>query len=114
MRRIARGRQPVPGVMNKLEAAYSLQLRARQIAGEVLWFKYEAVKLRLAEKTFYTPDFAVMLDNGELEMHECKGWMEEDANVKIKVAASMYPFRFIRCMHRNKAEGWTFYEYGAA
>lgn len=114
MRRfVARGRMPT-GVMNKLEARYAQQLEARKIAGEILWYKYEAVKLRLADNTFYTPDFAVMLANGELEMHETKGFMRDDAAVKIKVAAALYPFRFVLCCHRNKTEGWTFSEYGAA
>jgi hypothetical protein len=58
------------------------------------WFEYEAVKLRLADKTFYSPDFAVMVANGELEMHEVKGFWEDDARVKIKCAAEKFPFRF--------------------
>lgn len=90
----ALGRLPT-GTMNKLEAAYADHLGRLQAAGEIRWFKFEAVKLRLANATFYTPDFAVMAADGGLEMHETKGFWRDDARVKIKVAASIYPFRFI-------------------
>ena len=33
--------------------------------------------------------------SGVLELHECKGFWRDDARVKIKVAASLYPFKFI-------------------
>jgi hypothetical protein len=81
--------------MNRTEAAYAQRLELQRQAGEVVWFKFEAVKLRLADATFYTPDFAVMLADGVMEMHEVKGFWEDDARVKIKVAASLYPFRFV-------------------
>lgn len=91
----ARGtRHPREG-MNALESAYDTVLRARQRAGEVAWYRFEGIKLRLADKTFYTPDFAVMLADGTIELHETKGFWEDDARVKIKVAAEMYPFRFL-------------------
>jgi len=83
------------GVMNKTEEAYGRVLETRKFAGEVLWYKFEGMKFRLADNTFYTPDFNVLLANGELQMHEVKGFWEDDARVKIKVAASMYPFDFI-------------------
>ena len=36
-----------------------------------------------------------MLTTGEMECHEVKGFWQDDARVKIKIAAEMYPFRFI-------------------
>ena len=111
---IARGRnRREPGTMNKLEAAYAMQLEARKRAGEILWYAFEAIKLRLAPKTFLTPDFTVMLANCELEVHETKGFMEDDAAVKLKVAAALFPFRFILVQHPNKSTGWTFREIAA-
>ena len=80
------------GQMNKTEAAYDLFLRLRE---DVVWHKFEGLKFRLADNTFYTPDFAVMLSDGTLEAHEVKGFWQDDARVKIKVAADMYPIRFI-------------------
>jgi len=90
------------GQMNKTESMYSSELHMLQLAGMVAWFKFEAIKLRLADNTFFTPDFAVMLPSGEMQLHEVKGYMMDDANVKIKVAAEMYPFRFFVCRTRAK------------
>lgn len=96
--------------MNRTEAAYAQRLELRRHDGEIAWFKFEAVKLRLADKTFYTPDFAVMLTDGTLEMHEVKGFWEDDARVKVKVAASLYPFRFIAVTHARGA--WSEEDFG--
>jgi hypothetical protein len=104
-RRVARGKVRPRGQMNKLECEYAERLKLRERAGEVEWFAYEAVKLRLANNTFYSPDFLVMLANGDMEVHEVKGFWEDDARVKIKVAASIYPFRFI-AVSKGK-EGWS-------
>lgn len=93
------------GTMNKTEAAYAAHLERQRMAGEVLWFKFEGVKLRLADNTFYSPDFAVMVASGQIEMHEVKGFWQDDAKVKIKVAADLYPFRFIAVKAQSKKDG---------
>jgi len=93
------------GERNKTEQAYENFLQQQLTLGMVVWFKFEGVKLRLADNTFYTPDFAVMRANGQMELHEVKGYMQEDANVKIKVAAEMYPFRFVIVRSRPKKDG---------
>lgn len=107
--KFAKGRVRVVG-MNNTERAYSLHLDARKAAGEVAWYAYEGLKLRLADKTFYTPDFFVMLADGTLEVHEVKGHWEDDARVKIKVAAEMFPFQFVAAKPKLKREGggWAF------
>ena len=101
------------GRMNKTEAAYAATLDARRYAGEVAWFKFEGVKLRLADNTFYTPDFAVMLADGALEMHEVKGFWQDDARAKIKIAADLYPMRFVAIQARPKKDGggWSVEEF---
>jgi len=93
------------GEMNKTEKAYGDHLQALQNAGEITWHKFEAVKLRLADNTFYTSDFAVLGKDHVLELHEVKGFWQDDARVKIKVAASLYPFRFIAVKARAKKDG---------
>lgn len=103
-RRYALGRLKV-GAMNKTEAAYEAMLSLRQHEGSVAWYKFEGIKLRLADNTFYTPDFSVMLSSGEMELHEVKGFWEDDARAKIKIAASMYPFRFVAVKPRPKKDG---------
>lgn len=101
------------GAMNQTEAAYGKRLETLRQAGVVAWYKFEGMKLRLADNTFYSPDFAVMLANGEIEMHEVKGRWQEDARVKIKVAAEQYPFRFIAITKQlSKAgAGWNIEEF---
>jgi hypothetical protein len=93
------------GQMNKTEAEYSKLLALRQQSGDVLWHLFEGVKLRLADNTFYSPDFAVMRADGQLEMHEVKGFWADDARVKIKVAAERFPFRFVAVKKRPQKDG---------
>ena len=91
--------------MNKTEAAYARRLEEFKTAGAVQWFKFEGLKLRLADNTFYTPDFAVMWEDGVIECHEVKGHWMDDARAKIKIAAELYPFRFIAVKVRPKKDG---------
>ncbi|OSI16522.1 DUF1064 domain-containing protein [Neisseria dentiae] len=93
------------GEMNKTEKAYAEYLESLKQAGAIAWYRFEGVKLRLADNTFYTPDFAVMSAAGTMEMHEVKGHWMDDAKVKIKVAAEMYPFRFIAIKAKAKKDG---------
>lgn len=100
------------GERNKTEAAYESVLETRKRAGEILWYRFEGLKLRLADNTFYTPDFFVMLANGELEAHEVKGFYTDDAKVKVKIAADTYPFRFylVRAKEKKDGGGWDIQE----
>lgn len=101
------------GTMNATEKRYDAHLEARKQAGEVVWFRFEGMKFRLADNTFYTPDFAVMLVSGELECHEVKGFWEDDARVKVKVVADQYPLRFIAVTAKTKKAGggWSVEEF---
>ncbi|MDN8066312.1 hypothetical protein [Burkholderia vietnamiensis] len=99
----ALGRLPA-GRMNKTEAAYAELLAARVHVGEILEFKFESLKLRLADRTWYTPDFAVVLPDGAREIHEVKGRWTDDARVKIKVAADLYPYYRFIAVRRVKGE----------
>jgi hypothetical protein len=93
------------GEMNKTEQAYAERLRALEHAGKILWHKFEGLKLRLADNTFYTPDFTVLAADGVMELHEVKGFWQDDARAKIKIAAAMYPFRFLAVKVRAKRAG---------
>jgi hypothetical protein len=101
----ARGALPEPD-MNGTERAYAQLLDVRQKAGEIAWWRFEGITLKLADDTRYTPDFAVMLADGTMEMHETKGFMREDAHVKIKVAAAQFPFKFRLLKMDRKARIW--------
>lgn len=93
------------GQMNKTEDAYEKHLANLKHAGDIAWYRFEGMKFRLADNTFYTPDFAVMLSNGQLEAHEVKGHWQDDARAKIKIAAEMYPIRFVAVKSKAKKDG---------
>jgi hypothetical protein len=96
MKPIARGRKRKDG-MNGLESDFLVTVIVPDVeAGKILWWMFEAIKFRLADNTFYTPDFCVMRDDYELVAYEVKGgWFPEHNRVKTKVAADRFPVRFI-------------------
>jgi hypothetical protein len=96
------------GVMNRLETAYSQLLEQMKSNGEVVWYEFEGVTLKLAEGSRYTPDFLVMKKDGTLEAHEVKGRWMDDAKTKIKVAASKFPFIFRAVYAKPKKDGGGF------
>lgn len=89
------------GVMNKTERRYSEALEARRLAGEVARWDYEPMKLRLADRAWWTPDFRVVLTDGTVELHEVKGrkgssyYATEKARLKLRLAAELHPFRIL-------------------
>lgn len=98
-----------PGQMNKLEAKYASTLEEMRLAGEVGDYRFDAFKLRLADNCFYTPDFFVMLPDGVIEVHEVKGHWEDDARVKIKVAAEIFwwfKFVAVTAVAKKRGGGW--------
>lgn len=85
--------------MNKTERRYEVHLRALEHLGDVLWYGFEPLKLRLADNTYYTPDFLIVNRQGEIEAHDVKAYWKklgkvgatDDAIVKMKVAAEQFP-----------------------
>lgn len=99
----------ITGRMNGLEKRYAAYLDIQKITGEILDWKFEPLKLKLAPATFYNPDFGVQLSDGWIEFHETKGFWEDDARVKVKVAAEMFPwFSFVGVMWMKAAKDWKF------
>ena len=83
-----------PRQMNKTERRYADHLDELKRRGEVLSWQWEAVTLRLAERTTFTPDFLVQYRT-YIEIVEIKGRLQDDASVKYKIARDAYPcFRF--------------------
>ncbi len=100
-----RMRQPKNGP-NKTEAEYSKLLWNEMHAGNIQSFGFERIKLKLADNTFYTPDFFVVAGDGSISIVEVKGHWEDDARVKIKVAAEQYPWiQFVAVKPRPKKDG---------
>lgn len=104
------------GAMNTTETEYARLLEDRKRQGEVLWYRFEGIKLRLADNTFLTIDFAVMTVDRVLEMIDVKGSsaiFTDDARVKMKVAADQYPFVFKVAYPVKKRDGggWNVEEF---
>lgn len=113
-----RGRQKG---MNDLEKDYLARLCLQVAAGEVEHVEpHESIRLTLADRCTLAPDFPVWTVAGRLEFHEVKAaWIakdgkvrtgyEEDARVKLKVAARQFQrFRFV--VARRVHGAWQFEE----
>lgn len=96
------------GVMNPAETKYAAHLEELKTGGEILWYKFEGITFKLAKGCTYTPDFSVMLSSGELQMHEFKGHWIGDARAKIKIAAGMFPIKFVAVKAEAKCRGGGF------
>lgn len=94
--------------MNKWETLYAEKLDYEQRLGVIEWYKFEGVRLRLADGAYFKPDFAVVR-GGKMELHEVKGMWREAARVRIKVAADQFPFRFVAVTYSNP--GWSTEEF---
>jgi hypothetical protein len=102
---LARGRIPA-SKLNKTESAYAGYLDARKIDGDILWWRFEPMKLRLADGAYYRPDFGVLTHERLFEFREVKGFWREAARVRIKVAAEIFPFFKFIAIKRAKTGGW--------
>jgi hypothetical protein len=109
-RLFAQVRKSGPNGMNRTESAYADNLENLRQAGQVASWKFEAVKLKLAGSTFYSPDFLVILPCGKVELHEVKGYWMDDARVKIKVAAENFPWFIFKAIKRD-GRGWDTEEF---
>jgi hypothetical protein len=102
------------GQMNGLEKRYAQHLHLRKMTGEITDYRFEEIRLVLAPRTSYWPDFCVVMPDNTLEIHETKGHWEDDAKVKIKVAAKMFPFfKFVAVLWDKRNKVWKFEEFRA-
>ncbi len=83
--------------MNKTEAAHAADLEMRKRIGEILDYRYQPLRLKLAPDCTYEPDFLIFMADRSIEFHEIKGsFITDDAIVKVRVAANLFPwFRFV-------------------
>jgi hypothetical protein len=89
--------------LNRLERAYLGLLRAN--IGNA-WVGVQCVTLKLGDDCRYTPDFFTIGVGGEAWAHEVKGFMRDDAQVKLKVAARKFPWVNF-CLAMRKGGVWT-------
>ena len=107
----------LPKGQNKTEMSYGQHLELRKAVGEIAAYWFEGVTLKLGDDLRYTADYLVQLPNGELELHEvkagyfpkgedmCKPLVRDDAMVKLRMAASSFPFRVVVCFRHS---GWKY------
>jgi hypothetical protein len=112
-RKLAIVRPPTSRYASHLEEEYAAVLDVRKAAMDIQDWRYAPLRLVLADRTTYEPDFFVIASDYSVELHEVKGFWRDDARVKIKVAARNFPwFKFIAVQHKNKRSGWTYEEFG--
>lgn len=108
-RAMQQGSEPKPkrrGQPNKTEQQYIAELLVRP---EVKSVDFEAVKFRLADGAWYTPDCMVTMKDGTVEFHEVKGFWREAARIRIKVVAKDFPqwtFRAVQKKKKKDGGGW--------
>ena len=78
--------------MTKAEQKMHFELDLQHRGGQIRHWSFQAVKVRLADKTWYCPDFFIVWADGRIEFRETKGHWEDDARVKFKVAAELHPW----------------------
>ena len=103
-------------MMNGLEARFAEQLEAWKLAGEICWWDFEPIRLRLADGCWFKPDFlsvpGIDQEDTSITLFETKGFMREAARIRIRVAAEKYPFfRFVIVRWKNSE--WDFEEVSA-
>ena len=86
--------------LNKTEAAFLEHLRATHPGAQI---HSQAITLKLGNGVRYTPDFVIP---PHVAAYECKGFMRDDAAVKVKVAASLYPWITFFLVSKRKGGGW--------
>ena len=98
--------------MNKTETKFSIYLDQLKAMGEIREWRFEPFKFILSHSvkgkrraTTYTPDFLTV--GKEFTLYEVKGFMRDDAAVKIKVAAEMFPWFDWVLVYLQKGE-WIF------
>ena len=101
----------LPGAMNKTEARFiSMYLEPRRLAGEIVRYEYEGLKVRFGSDmtSTYTPDFIVFRSDGEIELADCKGsagWTEA-TRIKMKACAAKWPeFHWVGYIEAKRCPG---------
>lgn len=74
--------------LNKTERAY-YEILKREC--NVVWIGVQNMTFKLADDCRFTPDFCV-LRGASMECVDVKGFQREDALIKIKVAARLFPW----------------------
>jgi len=91
--------------MNKTERAFLDYLMHHQTGNNLLLrISSQDITLRIANGCRYTPDFCLHYEQGgePVSFYEVKGFMRDDAAVKIKVAARQFPGFYFYLVTKRK------------
>lgn len=97
-------KKPASAFKSKWEAERADMLEVRRRAGSLKWWRYEPMRLRLADGAWYKPDFLVQHNDGSLELEEIKGHWREAALVRFKVARELYPMFHFNALTKREGE----------
>jgi hypothetical protein len=105
-------RPVVRNTMNGLELAYAKHLDVLKLAGDVRWWAFNAVRLRIAmgeKAAWFKADFFIEFADGHFEFHETKGHEKTAGILRLKVAAGCVPVKFV--LVKKDGNSWTYEEF---
>lgn len=81
--------------LNRTEQRYRDRLELMKRSGGIVDFKVQQITLKIADDCRYTCDFSVINNDYTITLVDVKGFEREDAVIKMKCAAQMFPeYRF--------------------
>lgn len=86
----ASGMSEAESRLNKTERRFLAELRSR--TARYSYVGIQEITLRLGWDTRYTPDFNCVTDTNTVQFFEVKGFMRDDARVKLYTAAAKFPW----------------------
>jgi hypothetical protein len=96
--------KPTPGRMNRMEEEHAMiNLLLNE---DVLDCVFECFRLDIGGGVKYIPDFFRANRDGSYSVDEVKGFMRDDAMIKIKIAAGLYPQFVFRLWTKKTGLGW--------
>jgi hypothetical protein len=87
---------------NKWERDYAQYLNQLRHLHEILFWNYHDFGFRLAGGCFFYPDFFITCPD-HFEVHDVKGFMRDDAHVKLKMGKELWPY--FRWAYTRKIKG---------
>lgn len=102
------------------EANYARYLELKKGSGEIIDWRFEEKRFFGTEEwrgTCYLPDFEIVHNDGKVELHEIKGWMDERSIKKIQMMQDCYPdanlviigakeLKDIKCSYHTVINDW--------
>jgi hypothetical protein len=98
--------KPDPKFKSGLERDYADFLETLYKQGQIQYWSYEPIRLRMGDATGYNPDFFVISSDGEPQFHETKGFMRPNARTKLYTCAEQYWMFCFYLVTRNKKKEW--------